>query len=92
VHSRRLSTFDFERLLIELVERLASDYETELGIAPVVKAVRRARDELGNLGVDAPDGGIDRIERAAREQLNAMGSSTVRSGRGDGLEAGLVGS
>jgi hypothetical protein len=92
VHSRRLSTFDFERLLIELVERLASDYETELGIAPVVKAVRRARDGLGNDGVDAPDGGIDLIERTAREQLNAMRPRSLHGHPGDGLEAGLVGS
>ncbi len=58
--------------LVELVERLAGDYEAEAGIRPIVIAVRQARDTISLLALEEADGGVALIERVARQQLDLL--------------------
>lgn len=75
---------DFDRGLGDIVERLANDYQTEVGIAPIVAAVVDLRASLDLLAVEEPDGGLALIERLARHQLD------LRTGRGVGRAARLM--
>lgn len=64
--------FDYERRLVDLVERLACDYEARVGIMPIIEAVRRAREDLEARHVTPPDDGLDLIESAARRHLDRV--------------------
>jgi hypothetical protein len=74
VRQHRVSAFDFERRLIDLVERVAVDYETHVGIGPIVQAVHQARETVEAMNVDAADGGLALIERHTRQHLETLAS------------------
>jgi hypothetical protein len=72
VRQHRVSAFDFERRLIDLVERVAVDYEADIGISRIVHAVRDAREEIAPDAAEATDGGLALIESRARQRLDAL--------------------
>jgi hypothetical protein len=68
---REVSVGDFNRRLIDVVERLAVDYEGTIGLRPVMLAVTQARDELTTEGSRSSYPEIVDVETRARELLAA---------------------
>lgn len=67
VHARRISD-DIDLRLLDLVERLATDFENDVGIRPIVDEVQRARDRLRLAHLDEADH-LELIESIARDAL-----------------------
>lgn len=80
VHPHRTHD-DVDFRLLDLVERLAAQFEGELGIRPVVDEVQRARDRLRLEELDEADH-LDRIESLAHDALAAL---AARGPAGHGL-------
>ncbi len=55
-----------------MVERLATDYEPDTGIGPIVTAVAQARETIDLLAIDERDGRLPLLERVARRQLDLL--------------------
>lgn len=67
VHARRTSD-DIDLRLLDLVERLATDFENDLGIRPIIDEVQQARDRLRLEHLDESDH-LPLVESIARDAL-----------------------
>lgn len=88
VHTRRIHD-DIDFRLLDLVERLAADFENDVGIQPIIDEVQRGRDRLRYEHLDEADH-LQLLESTAREALGRRrrGATTQRPNPREGAIGG----